>query len=557
MLNTPIKLLEKIQNSVSFRNKIFIFILVSMGFQLAFIADNFRSALLNTLEHQVGTRALVQAEEIASDPSIIKAVSQRNIPELESIVGRLRKISDANFIVVGDDKKIRLSHPVTDLIGTPMQSTDNEGVLQKGKSYISFNSGSLGYSVRGKTPVKNSQGKIIGVVSVGYLIDRIDGWLIEYAKPLYQDFFIILFITLVVGWLFSNHVKKNMNGKEPAEIAFAYNMRKSIMQSVYEGIIAIDKKGKILTVNNTARALIGTEKSPKELQQHNITDFINQGQFFFHTPFEENLNDELIKINNNVLIANRVAIFDQDKFIGWVISFRKKEEISSLTKELAQVKQYTDSLRALRDNYENRMSTVAGLLEMGDINTALEFIYSDKHRKQEIIDFIVERIHCKQVAGILIGKAARARELGLELQFDPLCQLMDEKRAITISELSAVIGNLLDNAFEASQKNPESNNVVSFLISDAGKELVIEVKDNGCGIDPEFAMTMFSKGVSSKNAPEKDASGVGLYLINRYVNHAGGVILVDDAKPKGTIFSIFIPKTEIIENEVVETESEV
>ncbi|WED23954.1 sensor histidine kinase [Vibrio sp. JC009] len=539
-MENSLRLLEKVQNSVSFRNKIFIFILVSMGLQLAFIGANFRSALLDTLEHQVGTRALVQAEEIASDPYLIKEVEINNVPAIEEMMNRLRKISDASFIVIGDKEGIRLSHPVTERIGLPMKGQDNDGALQRGESYISISEGSLGYSVRGKTPILDSSGSIIGVVSVGYLIDRFDEWLLTYATPLLADFSIILIITLVIGWLFSTHIKRNMNGMEPAEIAMAFHMQKSILKSVYEGLIAIDKQGKILIVNNTARELMGTDKSTSEMKKRSITDFIKQTQFFFHTPYDENLKDEMISINGTTMIANRVAIFDKELLVGWVVSFRRKEDISSLTEELTQVKQYTENLRVMRHEHENKLSTISGLIEMGFSNAALSLINNEKDRKQETTDFISSKIQCKVVAGILIGKATRARSLGLDLQFDPKCQLSDElNEKINPEELSAIIGNLLDNAFEATLNNPDSNKLISLLISDKGKELVIEVKDNGTGIDPALATSMFTRGVTSKGDDENN--GIGLYLINRYVNNAGGVIMVDDNRPKGTVFSIFIP----------------
>ncbi|NOI67155.1 sensor histidine kinase [Vibrio sp. 99-8-1] len=541
MIDSSLRLLEKIQNSVSFRNKIFIFILFSMGLQLIFIGVNFRSAAVETLEHQIGMRALIQAKEIASDPAVIKQVKANNLAAIEQLIERRRLTSDASFIVIGDKDGIRLSHPIKERIGLPMKGADNESALIRGESYISHSEGSLGVSIRGKAALKDANGEVIGVVSVGYLLDQLDGWIIDYAQPLLSDFIIILVITLVGGWLFSNHIKRNMNGKEPAEIAFAYNMRKSILRSVYEGIIGFDKQGNILTANITALKMLGTEKTPAQLRGENVTDYINQSQFLFHTPYDENLKDELIKVNDQVFIANRVAIYDEETLTGWVISFRNKEDISLLNDELSQIKQYTENLRATRDEYENKISTISGLIEMGDSQAALELIYNEKHRKQETIDFVTERIHCKQLAGILIGKAARARVLELDLQFSPQCRLEKLGESIDANELSAVIGNLLDNAFEATLKNPDSTKVITLLISDEGKELVIEVQDNGVGIKPELAMTMFSRGVSNKEEGDGN-KGVGLYLINRYVANAGGVILVDEARPQGTIFSIFIPK---------------
>ncbi|MCZ4371115.1 sensor histidine kinase [Vibrio diazotrophicus] len=533
-------MMEKMKTGASFRVKVFLLIFALMSLQMIFMGVNFHQSLLDTLEHQVGTRALIQAKEIASDPNLIQEVRIKNIPAIERIINRLTKISDASFIVIGDDDGTRLSHPVKEKIGLPMQGGDNAAALENGESYISVSKGSLGYGVRGKSAIVDFDGEIIGVVSVGYLFNRFDQWLVFYAKPVSFELGAILLLTLIGAWLFSSHIKKKMNGMEPAEIALALYLQRSILQSVYEGIIAIDKTGKILAVNKSAIDLLGTDKDVSEIKNRSILEYLNHTQFFFQTPYEENIKDEIVSINGKTLIANRVAIFDRDLLIGWVISFRHKNDINSLTAELTQIKQYTDNLRVMRHEHANKLSTISGLIEIGEYESALSLINNENTKKQQLIDFIRSRIKCKQVAGILLGKYARSQELGLQLQFDPTCQLYNLPDNIDDDELSAIIGNLIDNAFEATLKNPESDKVITLLITDAGKELVIEIGDNGCGIDPEIAGTIFNRGVTSKN--DDKGHGIGLYLINRYVTNAGGVILVDNAEPKGTIFSIFIPK---------------
>lgn len=532
-------MMEMVKTGPSFRFKVFIFILALMMLQMGFMGFNFHNTLLNTLEHQVGTRALIQAKEIASDPELIQEVRIKNIPAIERVINRLTIISDASFIVVGDDTGIRLSHPVKENIGKPMQGGDNAQALEEGKAYISIREGSLGYGVRGKSAIIDFDGQIIGVVSVGYLLNRFDQWVMFYAKPVAYELAVVLFLTMLGAWLFSSHIKKKMNGMEPVEIAMALHLQKSILQSVYEGVIAIDKVGRILAVNKTAIELLGTNKTSRELKNRSILEYLTQTQFFFQTPYNENIKDEIISINGKTLIANRVAIFNEDKLRGWVISFRHKNDINSLTAELTQIKQYTDNLRVMRHEYANKLSTISGLIEIGEYNAALALINSENCRKQKLIDFISSRIKCKQVAGILLGKYSRSQELGLDLQFDPTCQLNSLAVSIQPDELSAIIGNLIDNAFEATLRNPDSNKIITLLITDAGTELVIEISDNGSGIDPAIVSTIFDRGVTTKT--EEPGHGIGLYLVNRYVTNAGGVILVDNAEPKGSIFSIFIP----------------
>ncbi|WP_413283218.1 ATP-binding protein [Vibrio sp. MA40-2] len=541
MDSTAMRLKKRLATGMSFRGRIFILIFALLILQAALMGANFHSALINTLEHQVGTRALIQAEEIASDPELIQEVRIKNLPAIERLINRLFALSDASFIVVGDENGIRLSHPVKERIGLPMQGGDNVGALERGESYISIREGSLGYGVRGKAPVVDFDGEIVGVVSVGYLLNRFDQWLVFYAQPLIVEVLIIFALTLIGAWLFSAHIKTKMNGMEPSEIALALYLQKSILSSVYEGVIAIDKNGYILAVNNTARELLGTDKEIQYLKTRQIIEFVSQTQFFFQTPFDKNIKDEIVSINEQTLIANRVAIFDGEVLIGWVISFRHKNDINSLTAELSQIKQYTENLRVMRHEHANKLSTIGGLIEIGDSAAALKVINYENSKKQQLIDFISSRFTCRQVAGILLGKYSRARELGLKLEFDPTCQLHRLNEKIEIDELAAIIGNLIDNAFEATLKNPNSNKVISLLITDASHELVIEVSDNGCGIPPEIAADIFSRGVTSKN--DTEGHGIGLYLINRYVTNAGGVILVDNAEPSGAIFSIFIPNS--------------
>ncbi len=165
---------------------------------------------------------------------------------------------------------------------------------------------------------------------------------------------------------------------------------------------------------------------------------------------------------------------------------------------MTQIKQYTDNLRVLRHEYANKLSMISGLIEIGDSDAALLLINQENNNNQRLIDYIRKNIKNNQIAGLLLGKYTRSKELGLELQFDPTCELSASTDMIDVNELSAVIGNLLDNAFEASLNNPNSNKVVTFLITDAGKELVMEVADNGTGIDPDVADSLYRRGVTSK-----------------------------------------------------------
>jgi two-component system cit operon sensor histidine kinase CitA len=52
------------------------------------------------------------------------------------------------------------------------------------------------------------------------------------------------------------------------------------------------------------------------------------------------------------------------------------------------------------------------------------------------------------------GKYVSAREKGIELLFDPACQLTRMPLTLNETELMSIIGNLLDNAVDATLKAP-------------------------------------------------------------------------------------------------------
>ncbi|HGY8446805.1 TPA: ATP-binding protein, partial [Escherichia coli] len=224
-----------------------------------------------------------------------------------------------------------------------------------------------------------------------------------------------------------------------------------------------------------------------------------------------------------------------------IISFRSKDEISTLNAQLTQIKQYVESLRTLRHEHLNWMSTLNGLLQMKEYDRVLAMVQGESQAQQQLIDSLREAFADRQVAGLLFGKVQRARELGLKMVIVPGSQLSQLPPGLDSTEFAAIVGNLLDNAFEASLRSDEGNKIVELFLSDEGDDVVIEVADQGCGVPESLRDKIFEQGVSTR-ADEPGEHGIGLYLIASYVTRCGGVITLEDNDPCGTLFSIYIPK---------------
>ena len=343
----------------------------------------------------------------------------------------------------------------------------------------------------------------------------------------------------------TNHLdlvyQKQIFSLEPREIGLLVRQQKAMMESIYEGVIAIDRESRIEVINQAARKLLGLSQPTRALRGHAISDVIAPVPFFAAaTMLESDTHDEICRFNHLTVIASRVRIMLEDSLQGWVITFRDRNEIDSLSAQLSQVKRYADNLRIMRHEQLNRMTTLSGLLHMERYDEAVNYIQAQSEHAQELLDFISSRFTSPTICGLLLGKAARAREKGVELNFDPLSRMDRPCRGLAEAELISIIGNLLDNAIEATQRATLPHDPVDVLILLNERELIIEVADRGIGIDPAIADRIFERGVTTKRRGDH---GIGLYLIASYVTQAGGAIEVSANAPRGTIFSLFIPET--------------
>lgn len=184
------------------------------------------------------------------------------------------------------------------------------------------------------------------------------------------------------------------------------------------------------------------------------------------------------------------------------------------------------------------MTTLSGLLHMGHYDEAIRYIQAQSEHAQVLLDFISSRFNSQTLCGLLPGKAAHAREKGVELAFDPSCRMDRPLPTLAEAQIISIIGNLLDNAIEATQRADTPHVPVDVLILCNDHELIIEVADQGVGIHPAIRERIFERGMATKTRGDH---GIGLYLNASYVSQAGGTIEVSDNTPNGTIFSLFIP----------------
>jgi two-component system CitB family sensor kinase len=217
-----------------------------------------------------------------------------------------------------------------------------------------------------------------------------------------------------------------------------------------------------------------------------------------------------------------------------VVTLRDRTELEGLVRELGSVRDVTDAMRAQAHEFSNHMHTIAGLLELGRHDEAVEFVKDVAHSEAEVRGAIAERIADPMLAALLAGKAAVAAERGVELRVTGACEeLADARPALT------VLGNLIDNALDASRGGEEPWVEAGLAIEDGA--LVIRVEDSGPGVPPELGEAVFEPGYTTKPDRGVGARGVGLSLVRRLAERRGGSVSVREGRSGGAVFEVRLP----------------
>ena len=369
---------------MTFKNRLFLLLLLVIGLQLLVISIYVHHRIADILDHEIGNRALVQARQIATNPIIVQCMIRKDYPKIREYIDTLqRSYSDANYIVIGDAQEIRITHPNHDQIGYHMIGGDNSPALLKKESFISTGRGTYGFAIRGKAPILDDKDNVIGIVSVGYLLNSIASWRTLYLQPIIAMMSMMLLSSILAAYFFSRHIKRQMLDMEPKEIAFSLRMESAILQSVYEGVIAVNQDGLIYLINQNARQILGITQDTRQLEGMPICEIISPCEFFIPgIDQQEAVKDEILSLNGDYVIASRVPCQLDGKALGWVVSFRRKDDINTLSHQLSQVQQHAESLRVMRHEYANKLSTIGGLIQLGAYEDALKAIRQESNRRQ-------------------------------------------------------------------------------------------------------------------------------------------------------------------------------
>ncbi|MHB8156976.1 MAG: ATP-binding protein [Desulfocucumaceae bacterium] len=490
-----------------------------------------------TMEDEIGKRALAIARTIAQMQPIQDNIERpEGWKSIQPIAEKTRVATGVEYIVVVNMSGIRYSHPVAERIGKPFTGEDLTPALSDSE-LISRAEGVLGPSIRAFVPVKTDEGnRQVGVVVVGILTPTFA----SIYKSISLEIYSVLLLCCTVGFLGSillaQRIKKAMFRMEPEEIAHLLEERTAIFHAMGEGLIAIDNECRITVANESAQKILGLDN--KKLTGRYIQEIIPDS-FLPHIleTGKPEFNQERL-INNVVIISNRVPVMVDGQVVGALATFRDSTEIHSLAEELTGVKAFVEALRVQNHEHLNRLHTIAGLIQLQKHSEAMDYVFNITEEQQTITSFITRRIKDDSIAGLLLGKYGRAREIRASMEIDSNSCLNRLAGKTDSNAMVVIIGNILENAIYALKGSDAPDKRIYLYISDKNNNFKLVVKDSGPGIPDSIRANIFNNGFSTK---AEEGHGLGLYIVNERVRAAGGSISVVSSPGGGTTFEINIP----------------
>ncbi|MFE7778784.1 ATP-binding protein [Streptomyces sp. NPDC057445] len=494
----------------------------------------FLAPLSAQLDDQAMRRALAIAETTASPQVADDLLASRPSADgpVQREAERIRLAAGAEYVVIMDTRGVRWSHTDPRNIGGVV-STDPRQALA-GHHVMEIDSGTLGRSARGKVPLRDDGGKIIGAVSVGIEYDSVRDRLLAAIPGLLAYAGGALAAGALAAYMISRRLQRQTHDLAFSDISSLLAEREAMLHGIREGVVALDRSGRIRLTNDEAQRLLGL--GPEAVGQP-LEEVLGPGRTTDVLSGRVTGEDLVTVRGHRVLIANRMPTDDG----GAVATLRDRTELEQLGRELDSTRGLIDALRAQDHEHANRMHTLLGLLELELHEEAAEFVTEVVGVHRATAEQVTEKIHDPLLASLLVGKATVAAERGVSLRIAPGTLLPD--RLVDPRGLVTVVGNLVDNALDAAAGSEDPR--IGIELRGEGRTVVLRVADSGPGVPAEQRELIFTEGWSTKELPAHGKRGLGLALVRRFAERQGGSVRVAESGADmggGAEFTVVLPE---------------
>jgi two-component system CitB family sensor kinase len=506
----------------------------------------------DVLWDEAESKALSTSRMVAGDPDVraqvahYAAQSRLDVGTLKD--GDLQRRSEhwvrslsVSFVVITDEKGLRLSHPDLTKLGHEVSTTP---LGLDGHEHVSRETGTIGDSVRAKVPVfAPGSHRVVGEVSSGVAVMTIRqsqrGGLVLMGGAG------VLAVLAAGGasWWLARRLRRATLGLGPEDMAQLVRDQRAVLHGVDEGVIGLGPDGQVTVLNRRAMGLAAPD-----------TGLVPTDPSAWPEPLARVMDSGApgpvrLVLGDRPVVYRRQKVEQSGRDLGSVVTLRDLTDLEDLGTRLEGVETMAQAMRVQRHEFANRLHTVSGLLALEEVEEARSYLSGIMGSQQvgaEVRN--IELVKDTYVAAFLGAKAVHAAERGVEIRVGEGSDVRHQ--VLQAQDVTAVLGNLVDNAIHAAavaggRDGQETPWVEVDLILDRGS-LHLAVSDSGDGVDTD--LDVFADGVSTGKDEADHGLGVGLALARRIARRRGGdAWLADrggtdvDGEKYGAVFAARLP----------------
>lgn len=326
----------------------------------------------------------------------------------------------------------------------------------------------------------------------------------------------------------------------------------TIIGSMNEGMILLNQKGKIISMNSSARRLMGASWECVGLDMLAVSRNLDLQEILAKSLQGEaverviDLNGEKYQVDANPVIAEKGVM-------GAALCFfnvTEKEKAEQIRREFTanvshELKTPLHSISGYAELLKNNM------VEAADVAPFAGKIYEEAQRMTQLVEDIISLSRLDEGAGELPREKVELYSLAERVitSLQPAADAAHVSLALTgtpaevegVSQLlSSIVYNLCDNAIKYNRENGS----VVIDVQSGEKEAVVSVRDTGIGIDAKHRERIFERFYRVDRSRSKAVGGTGLGL--SIVKHAALVhkaaLTLESEVGKGTTVMVKFPK---------------
>jgi len=506
------------------------------------------------LVHEAQSTALAIAQSVASDPDVRTDVTREartpSVPDvaglrdgrLQELAGAVELRTGALFVVITDERGIRLAHPDPEELGRQV-STSAEAAL-RGEETVSWETGTLGPSARAKVPVfaSSASGEVVGEVSVGFAPQRVFADIPRQVVPVAGAAVLALTIGLIASMLIRRRLRRLTLGLGPEDLAALVQNQAAVLGGVGEGVLGVSPAGVVTVCTEQASRLLGigsvTGRRLSDLDLPQALLDLVADDAAAPPPAQ-------LVVGVRVLFVDVRTVFRDGVDLGRVVVVRDRTDIEGLTRRLDAVATMTTALRAQRHEFANRLHAISGLLEIGQDAEARSYLASVlEHGPLKYPVEHADRLTEPYLQAFIGAKGVEAAERGVLLTLGS--ETLVSGALCDPEDVTTVLGNLLDNAITAAVEGSTRPAWVEVEVLDHGSELYCSVMDSGDGVSSTVPEDEEPGADRSMDDDRVHGHGFGLPLSRDIARRRGGDVWLASpgvAGEHGAVFCARLPGT--------------